>query len=79
VSGLGWRRLWLDAAEQRNAVRRGALVDAEAVAIEWQDIMLKVRAGVMRLPKRAGARLGLSPEQVRALDDEVRAALRELG
>ena len=82
--GTGTQRARLAAAqaesvELRNAIRRGALVDAEAVAAEWEGVLRTVRAGVMRLPRRTGARLGLTADQVRGLDGECRAVLTELG
>jgi hypothetical protein len=42
-------------------------------------VVRTIRAGVLRLPRRAGARLGLTAEQVRELDAECRAVLTELG
>ena len=69
-----------DAIELKNARARGALVDAEAVAREWEGVCRTIRAGMLRVPKRAAARLPhLTPQDVRAIDDEVRAALTELG
>lgn len=64
--------------EQRLAVRRGALLDAGAVEAEWTGVLRTVRAGVLRLPQRAGGRLGLTAEQVRELDNEARQILTEL-
>ena len=83
-SGTGKQRARLAAAqaeavELKNARQRGALVDAETVARGWEGVARTVRAGVMRIPRRAGARLALSPELVRALDDEIRDALTALG
>jgi hypothetical protein len=63
----------------KNAIRRGTLLDTEAVETEWKSILLTEQAGVMRLPQRAGDRLGLTVEQVRRLDQEARAVLSELG
>lgn len=64
--------------EQRMAQKAGKLVEADAVESAWTGIAKTIRAGVMRLPRRAGARLGLTPEQVSALDDEARAVLSEI-
>ena len=61
------------------AIQRGALLDAGEVSREWEGLCRYVRVGVLRLPRRAGARLGLTPEQVRGLDDECRAVLTEMG
>jgi phage terminase Nu1 subunit (DNA packaging protein) len=78
-SGNGWRRRWADSVELKNARARGALVDSEAVAREWEGICRTIRAGMLRVPKRAAARLPhLTPQDVRAIDGEVRAALTEL-
>jgi terminase small subunit / prophage DNA-packing protein len=68
-----------DSVELKNAVRRGTLVDGEAVVREWEGICRTVRAGMLRVPKRAAVRLPhLTPRDVLALDEEVRAALTEL-
>jgi terminase small subunit / prophage DNA-packing protein len=67
-----------DAAAIKNAVRRNELVPAIEVEQEWSGVLRVVRAGIMRLPRRAGDRLALTPEQVRGLDDECRACLTEL-
>jgi hypothetical protein len=67
------------ALETKEAIRRGSLLDAGAVAAEWIGVARTIRAGVLRLPRRAGARLGLTAEQERGLDDECRAVLTELG
>jgi phage terminase Nu1 subunit (DNA packaging protein) len=69
----------LDAIELKNAARRGALVDAETVAREWEGICRMLRVGMLRVPKRAAARLPhLTPQDVSAIDAEVRAVLTEL-
>ena len=69
-----------DAIELKNARARGALVDSEAVTREWEGICRTLRIGMLRVPKRAAARLPhLTPQDVRAIDCEVRAALTELG
>jgi phage terminase Nu1 subunit (DNA packaging protein) len=69
-----------DAIELKNARARGALVDSEAVTREWEGICRTLRIGMLRVPKRAAARLPhLTPQDVRAIDCEVRAALTVLG
>ena len=69
-----------DAIELKNARARGALVDAETVAREWEGVCGTIRAGMLRVSNRAAARLPhLTPQDVRAIDCEVRAALTELG
>jgi terminase small subunit / prophage DNA-packing protein len=72
-------RAMADSAELKNAARRGSLLDAGAVEAEWVGVARTIRAGVLRLPRRAGARLGLTAEQERGLDDECREVLSELG
>ncbi len=83
-SGTGKERQRLAAAqaaavEFKNAVRRGELVEAEAVAREWEVMCVTIRAAILRVPRRAVARLRLNDAQARDLEDECRAALRELG
>lgn len=69
-----------DSVELRNAIRRGSLVEAEAVAMEWEGICRTVRAGMLRVPKRAAAHLPhLTAQDVRELDAAIRDALSELG
>jgi phage terminase Nu1 subunit (DNA packaging protein) len=67
-----------DAAELKNAQRRGDLVPAIEVEQEWSGVVRVVRAGIMRLPRRAGDRLALTAAQVRGLDEECRACLTEI-
>jgi phage terminase Nu1 subunit (DNA packaging protein) len=67
-----------DAAELKNAQRRGDLVPASEVEQEWSGALRVVRAGIMRLPRRAGDRLALTAAQVRGLDEECRACLTEI-
>jgi phage terminase Nu1 subunit (DNA packaging protein) len=83
-SGTGKERATLakaqaDAIELKNARVRGTLVDSEAVAREWEGICRTIRAGMLRVPKRAAARLPhLTQQDVQTIDMEVRAALIEL-
>ena len=74
----GWQQRRPEAIEIQNARHRGGLLDAEAVENKWKSILLMVRAGVLRLPRRAGSALGLTPDQTRGLDDECRAVLNEI-
>ena len=68
-----------DAIELKNARARGALVDAETVAREWEGVCGTIRAGMLRVSKHAAARLPhLSAQDLREIDGEVRAALTEL-
>jgi phage terminase Nu1 subunit (DNA packaging protein) len=67
-----------DAIELKNARARGTLVDSEAVAREWEGICRTLRVGMLRVPKRAAARLPhLTLQDVREIDAEVRAVLTE--
>jgi terminase small subunit / prophage DNA-packing protein len=67
------------ALELKAAVQRGDLVPAGAVAREWERICGSIRAAMLRVPKRAAARLPhLTPQDVRAIDAEVRAVLAEV-
>jgi terminase small subunit / prophage DNA-packing protein len=67
-----------DSVEQRTAIRAGRLLDSDAVAAEWTGACRCLRAGVMRIPRRAAARLGLSPAQTRELEAECRETLTAL-
>ena len=61
-----------DKAELANAHRRGALVDAEAVQREWCDTIRGVRARVMAVPTRCGARLPhLTAHDISTIEGEV--------
>lgn len=71
-------RVQADAVEQRTAIKRGELLLASDVESEWSGVCRIIRAGVMRLPRRAGGRLGLTAEQVAELDEEARQVLIEL-
>jgi phage terminase Nu1 subunit (DNA packaging protein) len=57
----------------------GRLVDADAVERAWGALVLDLRAALLALPSRVGARLGLSPAHVAVLDRELRDALEALG
>jgi phage terminase Nu1 subunit (DNA packaging protein) len=81
ATGSGGERAKLVAAalELKTARQRGALVDAETVAKEWEVICRTIRAGMLRIPRRAAGRLPhLTPQDVRALDAQIRAVLTEL-
>jgi phage terminase Nu1 subunit (DNA packaging protein) len=63
----------------KNAAARGELLDAGAVEREWSDILRCVRAGMLAVPSRAGARLPhLTPHDVAEIDTEVRDVLTEI-
>lgn len=58
----------------------GTLVEAAAVEREWSDVLRTVRAGVLAVPSRVAARLPhLSKHDVAEIDQEIRAALGEIG
>jgi hypothetical protein len=46
-----------DLAELKAAQAAGSLLNAEAVEREWSDVLGTVRAGMLAVPSRAGARL----------------------
>jgi len=67
-------------AELANAAAAGRLVDAAAVEAEWSGVLRTVRAGMLAVPSRCGARLPhLSAHDVGEIDAEVRAVLTEVG
>ena len=61
------------------AKQRGELLEAREVEAEWCDVLRLVRAGMLAIPSRTGARLPhLSRDDLAAIEAEVRAALIEL-
>ncbi len=59
---------------------RSELVEAAAVEMEWSGILRTVRAGMLAVPSRVAARLPhLSKHDVAEIDQEIRAALSEIG
>jgi hypothetical protein len=46
-----------DALGLKNAAARGELLEAAAVEAEWSSVLRTVRAGILAVPSRAGARL----------------------
>src|ERR1700731_2634779 len=69
-----------DKAELANARHRGALVDAEAVQREWSDTFRGVRARMMAVPTRCGARLPhMTAHDIAMIEGEVRDALTAAG
>ena len=67
-----------DCVEQKTAIRAGRLLDSDTVAAQWTGACRCLRAGVLRIPRRAAARLGLSPAQTRELEAECRETLTAL-
>ena len=69
-----------DALALKNTAARGELLDANEVEADWSATLRNVRAGMLAVPSRAGARLPhLTPHDVAEIDAEVRAALTEIG
>lgn len=66
------------AAELKLAKLRGELVSAVEVEREWSDLLRGLRAELLALPSRIGARVGLSPVDVAAVDREIRDTLDHL-
>jgi phage terminase Nu1 subunit (DNA packaging protein) len=59
--------------------KRGELLDADAVAREWADVLRQVRAGVLTVVSRVRVRLPhFSAADAAVLDDELRQALAAL-
>jgi len=65
-------------AEIRAAKMRGELVPAADVEREWTAALSDLRAGLLALPSRVGAKLALSRETVAAIDSEIRITLSAL-
>jgi phage terminase Nu1 subunit (DNA packaging protein) len=69
-----------DGIALRNAVARGALLEAAAVEREWTSILAGVRAGVLAASSRIGQRLPHLPlEDITEIDAELRELLTGLG
>jgi phage terminase Nu1 subunit (DNA packaging protein) len=65
--------------ELANAHRQGRLVDAAAVEAEWYGVLRTVRAGMLAVPSRCGARLPhLTAHDIGELDADVRQVLTEI-
>ncbi|MDP3493003.1 MAG: hypothetical protein Q8R82_07800 [Hyphomonadaceae bacterium] len=65
-------------AETRAAKLRGELLDAGEVEARWTSAVLDVRAAILAVPSRFGARFGLPATQLAALDADLRDALAGL-
>ncbi|MDI6026090.1 hypothetical protein QBK99_07810 [Corticibacterium sp. UT-5YL-CI-8] len=68
-----------DQLELKNQEKRGELVSAKDVESEWADVLRTVRAGLLAVPARVGARLALPQTHLSEIDIEIRAVLKELG
>jgi phage terminase Nu1 subunit (DNA packaging protein) len=68
-----------DLAELKAAEKRGELLDAAEVEREWGGVLRTVRAGMLAVPSRIGARLPhLDAVDLDAIDREIRDALTEV-
>lgn len=65
-------------AETRAAKLRGELLDAKEVEARWASAVLDVRAAILAVPSRFGARHGLSAAVLADLDSDLRDALAGL-
>ena len=72
-------RAQAEAVEMKNAVARAELVRAEDVERAWGDVLRRVRSRILAVPSRVRQAEELSPGAVLAIDQELRAALTELG
>lgn len=75
------QKLVLAQAEQvelKNAKLRGELLDAKEVEARWTSAVLDVRAAVLSVASRYGARFGVPATQLAALDADLRDALAGL-
>ena len=69
-----------DALALKNKAARGEMLEAAAVEAEWSGVLRTVRAGMLAVPSRAGARLPhLTPHDIAEIDAEVRTVLTEMG
>jgi phage terminase Nu1 subunit (DNA packaging protein) len=72
-------RALADLRELEVRKKRGNLVDADAVATEWTNVLRQVRARVVAVASRVHARLPhLTAHDASVLDEELRLALAEL-
>jgi phage terminase Nu1 subunit (DNA packaging protein) len=68
-----------DLAELRTAEKRGELLDAAEVERAWGGVLRTVRASMLAVPSRIGARLPhLTAADIDEIDREVRDALGEV-
>jgi phage terminase Nu1 subunit (DNA packaging protein) len=62
----------------KNAKLKGELLDADEVEARWTAALLDVRAAILAVPSRFGARHGLSAAILADLDADLRDALASL-
>lgn len=69
-----------DGQSMKNAQLRGELVEAEAVAQEWEGIVAEVRSAMLAVPGRLRRRAGsaLDAAAIALVDHEIREALEAL-
>jgi phage terminase Nu1 subunit (DNA packaging protein) len=67
-----------EAAEVKNKLALGALLEAGPVEQAWSDIVRRSRAAVLAVPARCQERLGLTAHDASVFDDELREAMRLL-
>lgn len=74
------RKVLADAelVELKTAKLRGELLDAKEVEARWASAVLDVRAAILAVPTRFGARHGLSAAILADLDGDLRDALAGL-
>lgn len=65
-------------AEIKAATLEGRLVDVDDVKAAWARIALDIRAGLLAIPSRVGARLGYDPAAVAELEAEIRLQIEAL-
>lgn len=66
--------------ELKVAQAEGRLLDAAEVEREWGDLLRQIRAGMLSLSSRLGARIpSLTRAEVEVIDDEVRQLLTLMG
>lgn len=62
----------------QNARARGELLDTREVATAWRGVVTDLRAGILAIPGRVAARLGLDRKAAAALDAEIRDAMEAI-
>jgi phage terminase Nu1 subunit (DNA packaging protein) len=68
-----------DLAAIKIAKERGELLDAAEVEMEWTSVLRSVRSRLLAIPSRLrSSRSAIVPDEIAALDAEIRAALEEL-
>jgi phage terminase Nu1 subunit (DNA packaging protein) len=67
-----------EAAEVKNKLALGSLLEAGPVEQAWSDIVRRSRAAVLACPARCRERLGLTSHDADEIDRELREAMRLL-